>query len=302
MRNSRKLWLLLALLLLPMPFLLLKSLGAPDNAIWAQHLWDVGHVPLFALWTIASLRFIPLPLSAGFIALRCIALLGLGLLIETIQCETGRSFALSDVYLDGCGIALGVRLMQFNRRRLYLADLALFLLIAIGVKEAAEHLVDRAYMSWQFPQLWRATQPDALLRISGTARHRLATHDGEPLLEVVHDTQQYSGIELLSLISVWRGYQTLQIDVLNPSVQSLDITCFVEDGEHYSNGAAYNDRFNRRFTLHAGWNLLSVPLPDIESAPATRRMQMDDLEHLACFTISLPAPSTLYYREIRLLR
>lgn len=301
MPHYRTNWLLLALLLAPMPFLLLRALG-PGTAIWQQHLWDIGHIPLFALWTIAALRWLPLPLTPAFIALRCGALLGLGLLIEFAQRETGRSFSLTDVYLDGCGIALGVRLMCFSRRRLYVADAMLLMLLAIGVRDAVVHLADRAYMSWQFPQLWQADQPNATLRIGGSAQFRLVQRETRTLLEVVHDTRQYSGIELHSLSADWRHCQTLQIEVLNPAPQALDLVCRVHDRLHYRNGAALDDRFNRRFTLHPGWNTLTVPLAEIESAPRTRRMQLDGIENLMCFTIALPAPRTLYYREIRLQR
>lgn len=290
---------------LPLPFLFLTAL-APGDALWLQRVWDAGHVPLFAIWMMLAVYLLPLPRTAPFITLRALGLFAAAVAIEYIQLHTGRQFSTQDMYLDACGIALGARLSVSALQRLpplprSVLDLLLAVLIAIGLRDAGMYAFDRAYMEVQFPRIWNASQPFPLLRIANPDKYAIvdnAETGNRPLMQVNFAVADYSIVEMLALKSDWRGYSALHIDVLNPAANTFDLVCRVHDSAHNANGGAYDDRFNRIFTLQPGWNMLTVNLSDIESSPTKRRMQMDSIAGLSCFTKQLKQPQTAYFRAI----
>jgi hypothetical protein len=309
MQLPRPFWLLLIAFSVPLPFLFLKQL-APGGTLWLQRVWDVGHVPLFAIWMIIAVRLMPLPLSAIYVAARALGLFGAAVAIEYIQDHTGRQFSLLDMYLDAGGIAVGARLSVPALRQLppvprSCLDLLLAILIAIGLRDAGKFLFDRIYMEVQFPQLWNASQPLPALRFANADRYVIvdnANTGNQPALQMNFTTTEYSMLDLLEMKSDWRAFSTLNIDVMNPAPTAFDVTCRVNDAAHFANGGMVDDRFNRLFTLRSGWNRLSINLVDIESAPAHRKMQMDQINGLGCFTKKLKEPRPAYFRAIWLDR
>jgi hypothetical protein len=305
MHLSRSFWILVVAFTLPLPFLFLAAL-APGSTLWLQRVWDAGHVPLFAIWMMLAVQLLPLPRTLPFVLLRAAGLFAAAVAIEYVQLHTGRQFSTLDMYLDACGIALGARLSvpasrEIPRLRRCGLDLLLAALIAIGLRDAGIYAFDRAYMEVQFPQLWSAAQPFPLLRIANPSKYVVvdnAETGNQPAMRVDFVVADYSIVEMLAFSSDWRGYSALHIDVKNPAASAFDMICRVHDAEHHAHGGVYGDRFNRVFTLQPGWNALAIPISDIESAPAKRKMQMDSIEGLSCFTKKLKQPQTAYFRAI----
>jgi len=305
MRLPRHTWLLLTAFLLPLPFLFLTQLS-PEGTLWLDHLWDTGHVILFVLWMIIAVRWLPLPLTAFFVATRALVLFAAAVSIEYIQLHTGRDFSYMDMYLDACGIAIGMRLSvpalgllpTFPR---YCVNLLIVALAAVGLREPFLYALDRFYMEVQFPQLWSAAQPFPTLRFDDRRHYSIVDDTGIsnlPGLQKNFNTKEYSTLEWLEIKPDWRGYSVLNIDVTNPAPTPFDIVCRIHDEGHWARGGELNDRFNRTFTLQPGLNRLAVNLADVESAPANRKMQMDKIVNLACFTMQLRNPRMAYFHDI----
>jgi len=309
MRLPRHTWFLLTAFLLPLPFLFSTQLS-PEGTLWLDHVWDTGHVVLFVIWMIIAVRLLPLPLAAIFVAARALVLFAIAVSIEYIQLHTGRDFSYMDMYLDACGIAIGMRLSVPALQRLptiprHCVNTLIAALTVWGLRDAGLYGFDRIYMEAQFPQLWSAVQPFPTLRFDENRRYNIVDHadiSNRPGLQKNFNTNEYSTLEWLEIRPDWRGYSVLNIDVTNPAPTPFDIVCRIHDEGHWARGGKLNDRFNRTFTLQPGLNRLAVNLADIESAPANRKMQMDKIKNLACFTMLLPDPRIAYFHDVWLGR
>lgn len=304
-------WLLVAIAV-PLPLLFLAEV-APHSSVPLMLLWDLGHIPLFAAWTLIALRWLPWPLTKTFVALRALLLLTIAISIEFIQRYTGRDFSVQDMLLGSCGIVLGLRLgwpamrNYAKRQRYRWPDIALVLMLMIGLQESGIYVFDRLMQWRQFPQLWSASQPMPMYRLSSTTSTRewvAATTDSpQELVRVTFGTEKYSLVSLHRIAADWRNYRHLHISLLNPDSADLNVACRIHDTPHDISGRDdVRDRFRREFTLSPGWHDLAIPLADIESAPAGRKMQMDQIADLSCFTVQLNAPRQIYLRKIWLAR
>jgi hypothetical protein len=63
----------------------------------------------------------------------------------------------------------------------------------------------------------------------------------------------------------------------------------------------YADRFNKKFSLSTGWNLIRIQLKEIENAPHERKMALNQIQGLGIFAISLSKPKTVYVDYVRLV-
>jgi hypothetical protein len=303
-------WTLLALLLL-VPLLAGNRWPYAPRSFYAA--WDQGHILAFALWTALLLRRYP-SLSQKATRLQLAVILSFALICgaaaEGLQTLGGNGPpSLVDMSRNLLGALTGwaffssglVRRPPCLRR---LARLSVVVLLLVSLLPLLRALADEIAGHRSFPVLAAFDQPFELDRWSGGARYRIANPSfdpGNPMLEILFLTDKYSGVALAHFPRDWRGFRYFAFRAYNPEATALEIVCRINDRRHNQEGYRYRDRFNRRLSLPPGWSQIRLSMEEIATAPADRRMDLDDLLQVGLFTISLPSPRTLYLDDVRLL-
>jgi VanZ family protein len=100
-------------------------------------------------------------------------------------------------------------------------------------------------------------------------------------LRVTLSTTPYPGIVFEEPYPDWRTASTLVLYLNNPGEIDLPLAIRVNDLAH---NFQFDDRFNRGFTLPAHERLeITIPISEIEHAPAGRRMDLSRIADLAIF-------------------
>ena len=273
----------------------------PEGALqWQREFWNFGHVALFAglAWVLlqrwrAPLRFqLPLLLAGSAV---------IGFTVEVIQRRIGRDFSLLDVLLDVVGSAVGGWLAlrpRLSRRQRGVLALPVFAALAVVSLPFLAIAWDSLQAARQFPQLATFASPLELRRFQFYGGSSGELRNGA--LQIRFGTAEWSGFTLFEPAPDWRGYRVLQLELINPAAESLDLICRIDDQRHRFSGFDYHDRFNRRFRLEPGLNRLQIALADIEAAPRDRLMAMDQIDLLGCFVHRLPEPRLLQLHKLRL--
>jgi hypothetical protein len=115
------------------------------------------------------------------------------------------------------------------------------------------------------------------------------------------DTSLYSGVALEYFPGDWSGFRALEIEILNPSPESLDITCRIHDRRHEKGEQRHSDRFNKMYRLQPGWNNLRIDLEEVARAPAGRTMDLGEIRFVGLFATKLPASRTIFIDYVRLV-
>ena len=119
-------------------------------------------------------------------------------------------------------------------------------------------------------------------------------------MKVALNTSLYSGVSLKYFPRNWRHYKYLQLSIFNPDDEPIKVTCRINDMRHTLGNQDYDDRFNQRFSLVKGWNLITVPLDQVASAPKGRKMDLDKVQELGIFATGLSQPKVLYIDYVML--
>ncbi len=289
----------------------LLFVGGPD-VDWPrslQHAWDLGHVVLFWVAGLLALRspLRRLPLACQMAAL----LLGAALLggaTEWLQSEANRSASWDDLQRDVVGAALAFAFASPEARKLVgwrrLAIRgAVLATLAWQVAPVVWTAVDEARARIEFPTLGDFENRFEEDRWAGESTFRITdelARSGVRSLRVDLDTTTYSGVALRHFPGDWTGYSTLVFSVFNPSTNSLDLVCKVNDRKHRRLGYEYRDRFNKVLAVLPGWNDYSISMEAIRTAPQTREMDLSEIATLQLFAVRLPTPRTIYLDRIAL--
>lgn len=272
-------------------------------------LYGFAHTAFFMLMALGISRSSYLarrPFIQQFFLIMSVVLL-VGGIIELIQPYFGRTASLRDLGIDLLGALLGVMFLVPTRRSLrrgvlvggQVAVAAIAVTVFYG---PVVTLWDMGQASRQFPVLGDfETCLETRRWSSGEIDKRIARH-GERSLRVSLGTGKYAGTTLERSFGDWRGYSTFAFSIYNRDPDPLVITVSIRDEEHFRRGGEYHDRFNRVFTIEQGWNDVSIPIADIENAPAARRLELDHLSEVVIFTVDLPAPRVMYLDYVRLIR
>jgi hypothetical protein len=97
------------------------------------------------------------------------------------------------------------------------------------------------------------------------------------------------------------NYKELQLSIYNSDKKPIQLTCRIHDRQHTGGIQLYEDRFNRKFSISSGWNLIRIQLKEIENAPHKRKMALNQIQGLGIFAVSLPKPRTVYIDYVRLV-
>ncbi len=99
-----------------------------------------------------------------------------------------------------------------------------------------------------------------------------ANRPGEKALRVPLTSRPYAGVALDEPTADWRGYQTLRIDVTNPTRSELPLRIRVQDRIH---DGSVTDRFEGTERLAPGTRrTIEIPLEKISAAPQNRRLDL----------------------------
>ncbi|WP_152205301.1 succinyl-CoA synthetase subunit beta [Marinobacter changyiensis] len=284
--------------------------GGPD---WAsgplyRSAWNLGHLLFFGLvvftWQvvfgIGGWRQWLLLSAAIFIV---------GAIVELIQNGLGRALDWQDVVRNMLGAWLVMAWHQPSRgagRWLPAAVLwplraLVTVLLLFQVVPVIEIGFQQYRMARQLPMVFDIGQPQAVRYWSGdVARVPSPGEVSGQTLEIRMGTAKYSGAFLDNMPGDWQGYQQLVFEFYNPDTLPLEMTLRINDSVHDRGDNAHNDRFNRRFVAEPGWNTYRVELSEVESAPATRLMDMADVRRLGFFATGLTAPRSVYLSSLRL--
>lgn len=276
-----------------------------------KHAWDLGHIFLFAIWTVLLLRQWPWLRAVSFgmqalvVLLLCV-IVGTG--IEFGQSVFGRYSSVDDLIRDVIGSLLALLfwfpkrldLGQPWRRLLQTLFIAALLISFVPVTRS---LVDE-WAAWrQFPRLADFEAPFELDRWSGSAALTIDhTHvwAGRSALRIDLGTDLYSGAALDYFPGNWIGWGQLTCHIFNPDTAPIRLTFKINDHHHDMTGYRFEDRFNRSRDILPGWNHIKIDLADVVSAPKDREMDLTCITVFQLFSISLPESRTIYLDHLML--
>ena len=206
----------------------------------------------------------------------------LGGATEVVQSFIGRDASWVDFGNDllGAGFALSWSAWRARpQRRVWLGVAGLY----AGLAVAPMVLTGAAYAhrAAAFPVLW--TEGAWLDR-------PFASLQGLP----------YPGFSLDEPVADWRGFRSLQVEVVSESDEAITVTLRVHDGAHRFE---YTDRYNESFRLAPrSRQVIEVPLSRIAQAPQGRTMDLSDVRGVMLFRQADDAAHTVTVRTIRLVR
>ena len=177
-------------------------------------------------------------------------------------------------------------------------------LVAIAFFPMVTATLDEITAMKQFPVLSDLETRFEIDRWTGDADfsidHEIYYH-GKASLKVNLNTSLYSGVGLKYFPRNWLNYSELQLSIFNPDREAIQITCRIHDEQHTQSLQLYEDRFNRRFSIPSGWNLIKIQLKQIENSPNKRKMALNQIQGLGIFAISLSKPRIVYIDYVRLV-
>ncbi|HEU4603792.1 MAG TPA: VanZ family protein [Steroidobacteraceae bacterium] len=272
---------------------------------WVQVLHNSGHGPIFGL--VAILLLIAARTHRSFrhwpLALQCVCAVvgsaGLGLAAEALQAFTHRDPSWMDALNDLVGAVTFVgafawfEVRYIRRERTLLIRSVLALVVVAGLVFLLLPAATAARAYWyresSFPVLADFDQYVNEFFLSGgrsvltqiRLAPELARHADEHALEVRFQHGAYPGIDFIEPRADWRDYETLALDIANPTDQELSFVLRVHDRHH---NHRHDDRFNRILSVAPHSRaVLEVPLRDIEDGPAHRKLDLDQIAGMTLF-------------------
>lgn len=300
---------------------LLLFVGGPDahSSRSVRQGWQFGHVLLFFLAARLALPVLRSRLGVReSVALVLLAAGLLGGLVEWLQGFVGREVSWTDVRLDVIGAALGLAGRMpadapavapvpdpdqwggYRRVPLLLAAIALVVLVWLDALPVGRTLLDEYRARRDFPVLVAWAGELELDRVKADGSVRIDNAPGRPgkrALRIGLPPSAFAGFELQYFPGDWRGFELVELALYVPAGAPGSITCRVHDAEHDNR---YADRFNRRFEVIPGWNVLSIPLADVQRAPRGREMDMARVQGVGCFFVGLREGAELWVGKIAL--
>ena len=285
-------------------------IGGPalESSRSSYHIWDMGHIILFAILTYLLIKDLPFLDRQNFWTQAIIILVitaVLGIITELIQVKLDRSPDIDDIGRNFIGSAIALVFFARSRRKLpgFVLVLLQATVVLAFIRESyplGRSLLDEAIAKSQFPVLADFETPFEVDRWQEKWRINIddkVSRNGQHGLRVNLTPAKYSGVSFKYFPSDWHDYNYLKISIFNPDPDTLKIFCRIHDKNHNN---MYSDRFNRAFKIIPGWNDLSIPLEQIRKSPREREMDMYHLDLIGLFTVDLQQSRVLYFDYIYL--
>ncbi len=270
----------------------------------------MGHIIFFALLTLFIVSTINLPSSFQHQVIIILAItLILGILIEMLQIGmVARIPDMGDVIRNIIGALVGLFFLlpsrkSFSNLRRHVVQLLVCFLVLMQLVPAVRAYIDERQAKQQFPLLSGFEISSEIDRWTGGAAaevSRRVKKIGSASLQVMMNTDTYSGVALKYFPGDWEGYRFFQFSVFNPDNDELKITCRIHDRQHTQGQQKYADRFNRSFSILKGWQTITIPLHHVKTAPENRQMDMQQIQGVGIFAVRLPRARTIYIDDVRL--
>lgn len=280
----------------------------PQSGRFWSELFNLAHAPSFLLaFLLVVALFDPfclgfpkswhriLPLGAGRLIVIASMLLVLGVACEGLQAFVERSPSMSDVIANGCGVVAGLCLCLSRQRtaracRMGLSMFAASLLIG-AIWSPVFELHDCYLQHQEFPLLASFERPrelntwcahEAIIDQSTT----WSTMGSSSMCVRGAAGTEYPGAILERPFNNWDESAALEMDVFNPGDKPLTLRISIADKQHAATGHATTDRFGSSVELPSGKQVhVRIELADVRNAPASRRMDMTQIELLNLFIV-----------------
>jgi len=279
---------------------------------------NIGHIPLFGFVAWMVLLGINLKnynireWSIRSYILAFLFTVGISLVSELVQIVLPRSSSIKDFYFNALGafLFLGTGLLWFNKQFLDVAVrgykyvrvmfmIGALITVLVVIRPLIRLAIDQREVAKDFPMIASFETEREVRRWKGEGSKMSLSKewvvDGKHSLCVVLFRRLYPGITLTIPPKDWRGYDSLQFTIFNPSKKSLILVLKIFDGSHIY---TFRDRFNKVLQINYGENFISVPLGEIESAPAGRKMRMDRIAQVSFFMGNLKNRQVLFFDNI----
>ncbi len=275
--------------------------------------WDMGHIVAYCLWTYLLVKYWQ-PLARRSYATQWIGALTLTMLfgvgVELIQKNfLGRTASFGDITKNVIGCALALSFLAPARKKM-MPPMVMMLKLLVLTAFAAEFLplaqavTDEWIAKEQLPYLATFETPFEISRWEAhNAAIAIDNHiksEGKSSLRMDVNIDGFSGAFLRFFPRDWRDFAKISFKVYTPRKEGVGILCRINDFDFRRNGWHRSDRYGHKFFLKPGWNLIEIPLEEVEKAPATRRMNLAEIESIGIMTYYIFDPQSLYLDDIRL--
>jgi len=298
----------------------------PSDKAWLRVSLDASHGPIFAILAIILAAWLqsravrrdgqtPWPdwATAGWVLLLSV---GIGVAVEFLEGLQNRPPSLFDLGSDIAGASVGLVLWALlTRPRSEPRDTyhgrAVWTLSAIG-------LLGVTFIAWRpleaaIAYAGRAAAFPVIAQFRGERDLYFVTTDGvggaiaampapwaqpggESALRLDYDAGHPPAVQVVEPSRDWRGYGVIAVDLTNAGDTELTLVLRILDAAH---DWSHEDRLNLPLVIAPRTRTtVRVALGAVESAPATRRMDMSRIANVMLFGRGVAAPGELYGSRI----
>lgn len=266
----------------------------------SQHeLWNLGHILLFA--SLTTLFWQWFSQTDGklqrYLYVFLFSALTAGI-SEWLQQWFNRGPSLKDFGLDLVGIITAlVFLTRASSRLTTTLRIGICLLILACFKPSATALLDELNAAKEFPVLADFNNARQKTRF----RSSLNSVISKSGMSVTFDRSRYATLYLENFPRNWQDFQSLKIELNNLEKRKILLTCHLHDKQHTQH-YQYEDRFVKQFLIRPGPQRISLNLHEAKSAPQNRKMNMQNIHTVACFTQNLKQTAVITFKEFYLTK
>lgn len=283
------------------------------GGLWLQTFYEFLHVPVFGIAALALFAATGAMSDTRLrrrVGITAAAIFVLSILSEAAQIPGPRHASLHDLVSNWLGAAaflmLAVGAISWEgleasvRVSCALVGAAMLMLASADILTVSAAYLER---NARLPVLhsfdaalgrYFVRQQNATLEI-----HRDGD-DGRTWGRVMLKDGAWPGLVFHDLWPDWRGYDALVLDLRSDGELPVGVNIRVHDRRHVARHQPYSDRFNYQVSLQRGSHVIRIPLDEIEQAPKSRSMDMDQIAGLVIFSTRLDAGRSWSVSEIRL--
>lgn len=276
----------------------------------SKEIWECGHFALFSIAVFSLILFTRLKSNSfktQFLWTSAFCLV-FAIGTETLQHFVGRSFQLSDILNDLIGGYSGLIISQISRHKSTKLNLCLAIVFffgaLLGCRGFVFTLIDEIRIEREFPLLGDFESKLEINRWEiGHARLELSdsfSSSGNSSLRVELTKGKWPRISLEYFKNDWSEYKYLEFDIKTDEPEARPLGLKIYDEEHIYTGYQFDDRFNQIVLLNKGVTRFKIPLEEVQRAPSTRAMRLDQIWTFSLFMEDLQKPYVFYLDNVRL--
>jgi hypothetical protein len=272
--------------------LLVVPIRRPVDDTWGAAVWDMGHLPAFALITYGLARGMGGRSGAGWPAARWVAVagaVGLAVVSEGMQAYTGRSADLRDLALNGCGIVAAASWAGRSAKRAALRRAVAVAAVVVGLTLALMPAVTQAWAEHRM----RAALPDLmalqtrhgrrLWQAQGPAEIRVDSGSGG--LRVHLAPGEFGGVQFRAGCQDWSGYAEVVLQCVR-SGPPVTLGVRIDDAASAADRVWLSDQGE----VGPGRSEIRIPLRPAAGGGGKRAMDLTRVRRLVLFAEKTRAP------------